>query len=142
MTKPKDIFVHFKELDREMKNVFKDFLAKENPMLMLGEQHWAPNADIYETSKGIVVKMELAGVSSESIDVQCKVHNLIIRGKRVEHSTDDKVKCLQLEINYGDFYRSIPLPPTLDQESASAKSKDGFLLVFIPFKKPNKIQVQ
>jgi HSP20 family protein len=60
----------------------------------------------------------------------------------MEHSTDDKVKCLQLEINYGDFYRSIPLPPQVDPENASAKSKDGFLLIFIPFKKSKRIPVE
>ena len=142
MTRSKDIFVHFNELDSEMKSIFKDFFAKENPMLMLAEQHWAPNADVYETAQGIVVKIELAGVASDLIDVSYKGSNLVISGKRAEHSTDDKVKCLQLEINYGDFYRSIPLPHNVDHDKASAKSKDGFLLIFIPFKKSKKIHVE
>ena len=144
MIKSRSIFLHFDNLDKETKDIFKDFFTKENPMLMLGESHWVPNTDVYETNKGIVVKMELTGVSQDQIEILFKGNAMVIKGKRIDHSTAEKVRCLQLEINYGDFYRSIILPSHLEPEKASARTQDGFLLVFIPFRrqKTRKIKIQ
>jgi HSP20 family protein len=142
MVKSKNIVMRFSHFDRDLREIFHDFFSRENPMLMMEARHWAPNADIYETNKGLMVKVELSGLNSEHIDIEFKGNLLVIQGKRVEHSTADKVRCLQLEINYGDFYRCVTLPPNMDFDKANAKMKDGFLLIFVPFKPSRKVTVE
>jgi len=142
MGRSRSIFLHFKRLDKQTKDLFKDFFTKENPMFMLGESHWAPNTDVYETVNGIVVKMEMTGVPQDQIEILFRANTMVVKGKRIDHASAEKVRCLQLEINYGDFFRSITLPPHLDFDATSAHCKDGFLIVFVPFKKSRMIKVE
>ena len=140
MIRSKSLFLHFKHLDKQTRDVFKDFFTRENPMFMLGESHWAPNTDIYETARGIVVKMEIAGVTQDQVEILFRGETMLVKGKRADH-TDERVRCLQVEIGYGDFFRAVNLPAYLDFDSSSAHCKDGFLIVFIPFKKARKIKI-
>jgi HSP20 family protein len=142
MIRSKSVFLHFKHLDKETRELFKDFFARENPMFMLGENHWAPNTDVYETAKGIVVKLELTGVPQDQIEILFQGNTMVVKGRRIDHGTAEKIRCLQLEINYGDFFRAVTLPAHLDFDAASARSQDGFLIVFVPFKKARKIKVE
>jgi HSP20 family protein len=142
MIRSKSVFVHFRHLDKETRELFKNFFARENPMFMLGENRWTPNTDVYETTKGIVVKQEITGVPQDQIEILFRGNTMIVKGKRIDHSTDEKVRCLQLEIDYGDFFRAVILPSHLDFDAASAHSQDGFLIVFVPFKKPRRIKVE
>ena len=141
MIKAKTIFIHFNRLDKETKNLFRDFFTRENPLLMPGESHWSPNTDIYETSKGVVVKMELAGVSQEQIEISCEGSTIIISGHREDHGLTEKTRCLQIEIPYGEFRRKIILPKDLDFDRISARLQDGFLIIFVPLQKARKIPV-
>lgn len=137
----KKIFNHFFELSHESQRVFKDFFNKENPMLAVAEQHWTPNVDVYQTAQGIILKAELPGVPAESIELFFQGNTIHIKGKRHDHAVPERLNCHQLEISYGDFYRTVPLPAGLETENASAKSKDGFLLVLIPFRKEVEIPI-
>jgi HSP20 family protein len=141
MIRSKTIFLHFNRLDRDTKNLFRDFFTKENPLLMPAETHWVPNSDIYETDKGVVVKMELAGVTQNDLQITFQGQTLVITGQRVDHGTCDKVRCLQVEIPYGEFHRTVTLPGPLDFERTSAHTKEGFLIVFVPFHKSRKIKI-
>ena len=55
----------FNKLNSDIKKVFFDFFANENPFLVVGEKHWRPNIDIYNTNKGVIVKIELAGIKQK-----------------------------------------------------------------------------
>lgn len=141
MIRSKTIFLHFQRLDKETRNLFRDFFTKENPLLMPAESHWTPNTDIYETEKGVVVKMELAGVSQEEVDISFRDRTLVVSGRRTDHATAEKVGCLQIEIPYGEFHRAIPVDAPVDFAKASAQMKDGFLLVFLPYHSARKIRI-
>lgn len=99
-----------------------------------------PRVDLYETDQALIIKMELAGVRPERIEVTLAADDslLTIRGDRVEemYRHPDRLKCYQLEIYYGDFERAIPLPThlSLDRDGISANYKDGFLVISLPKK--------
>ena len=43
---------------------------------------WRPPTDVYETDSHVVVKVEIAGVQEEDLDISLVAHRLIIAGNR------------------------------------------------------------
>jgi len=129
----------FTNLDSNVKKLFTDFFFHENPLLMVNETDWQPNTDIYETSNGLIVKIELAGVHQKDIDITYNKNSLTIKGKRHDYSVPDRVQCRQIEINYGEFERKIfienGLDYTIDSDNIKATYKNGMLFIFVPYKK-------
>ena len=97
-----------------------------------------PGLDMYETAHSLVVKLELAGVKPDRINIELSADDryLTIEGERTEGYEDhrDRVRCYHLEIYYGKFQREIPLPGNLrlNREQIQASYRDGFLLVTLP----------
>jgi HSP20 family protein len=135
----RNFLIEFSNLDSDIKKIFTDFFVNENPMLLSFETHWLPNTDIYETSKGIVIKMELAGVKKEDIDITYTKNKIIIKGIRHDYSIPEQIQCKQIEINYGKFERVILLKDYPDRavnfNEIKATYKDGMLFIFVPFMK-------
>jgi len=44
--------------------------------------HWVPNTDVYATDSGLVIKVELAGMKSESLEITVEGNRLRIAGTR------------------------------------------------------------
>ncbi|WP_214411649.1 Hsp20/alpha crystallin family protein [Sphaerisporangium fuscum] len=76
-----------------------------------------------------IVRAELPGIDPES-DVEVVVSNgvLTIRGERKEERTERH----RSEFVYGEFSRSLPLPPNADEKNVKAVYRDGILEVDIP----------
>ncbi len=94
-----------------------------------------PGLDLYETSDSLIVKLELAGVRPEKLNIELSADDryLTIEGERLESQEDrlDRVRCYHLEIYYGGFQREIQLPGNLrlDRDRIHAVYRDGFLIV-------------
>jgi HSP20 family protein len=92
---------------------------------------WRPAADIYRTSEGWLVKLELAGVSQDDIQVSVRGRTLTVRGRRRDSLISEGGEHLLLEISYSEFERQIELPCDLEQCEVKTESRDGMLLVRI-----------
>src|SRR5262245_46844951 len=90
---------------------------------------WRPAADIYRTPEGWVVKLELAGVRQEDVNVVTSGSELFVSGVRRDTFLDEGLTHRSMEITYSHFERVIELPCDLDRASISIKSYDGLLLV-------------
>ena len=44
--------------------------------------HWVPNTDVYATDNGLVVKVELAGMRSDNLEITVEGNRLRISGNR------------------------------------------------------------
>ncbi len=96
------------------------------------ESRWAPNTDVY-TSEGIlVVKVELAGMRREDLELAVEGNRLIISGNRPDGCRAPKCTFLVMEINYGSFESVIELPPGYDLSQSKASYQNGFLRVDVP----------
>ncbi len=137
-----NFFEEFAQLDGDIKKIFYDFFSNENPLLMITETHWKPNTDIYETAKGIVIKMEIAGVNQKDIEVTYHDKKLNIKGRRPDYAIPERVSCKQVEINYGEFEKTISFEEYkdkyIDDENIKATYKNGMLIVFVPYLKNTK----
>ena len=94
--------------------------------------HWVPNTDVYATDQGLVVKVELAGMRSEHLEITVEGNRLRISGNRPDGCRSAKCSFLVMEINYGPFESVLELPPGYDLNQAKASYLNGFLRIDVP----------
>ena len=94
-----------------------------------------PSVDVSESDKEIEVTAELPGIDEKDIDISLAEGVLTIRGeKKSEVEKKEKDYYLQ-ERTFGSIERVVPLPDTIDLDSAIATFKNGVLTVKLA-KKP------
>jgi HSP20 family protein len=95
---------------------------------------WTPNTDVYETTENLVVKMELAGIERDDIEITLKDRLLTVRGYRKDTCRQRQSRCSfrQMEIDYGYFERRIVIPRSVDGSRVRAQFHNGFLQVELP----------
>jgi HSP20 family protein len=91
-----------------------------------------PNTDVYATDNGLVVKVELAGMRSEHLEITVEGNRLRISGNRPDGCRAAKCNFLVMEINYGPFESVLEVPPGYDLNQAKAAYLNGFLRIDVP----------
>ncbi len=94
--------------------------------------HWVPNTDVYVTDNGLVIKVELAGMRSEHLEITVENNRLRISGNRPDGCRAAKCSFLVMEINYGPFESVLEVPPEYDLSQAKAAYLNGFLRIDVP----------
>lgn len=94
--------------------------------------NWVPNTDVYATEQGLVIKLELAGMRSENLQITVEGNKLRISGQRPDGCRAAKFNFLVMEINYGPFENVLELPPGYDLTQAKASYLNGFLRIDVP----------
>jgi HSP20 family protein len=105
---------------------------------------WTPSVDIYETGQGIVIAVDLPGVSKEDVAVEVKDNVLTISGQRLADPAIQATNYYRRERICGKFHRAFTLHATVQPEEINAKFKNGVLAVEIPKPeedKPRQISV-
>lgn len=108
---------------------------------------WAPNTDVYESADDVMVKVELAGVDKESVQIQLDGQTLIVQGMRRDPYGGESTagyRFRQMEIEYGPFQRAVALPFPVDADHATAQMQNGILKIRLPRAQeaaPTKISV-
>lgn len=100
---------------------------------------WKPLTDVYETDDSVIVKMEIAGLRDENLEVTVQADVLTVSGVRSDIS--ERRAYHQMEIPFGRFEIAIDLPVPIDMENAGAEYKDGFLTVTLPKSTPKQNEV-
>jgi HSP20 family protein len=106
---------------------------------------WVPALDVYETQDRFVVALELPGIDPADVEVSVEDSTLAVKGQRdffYNDATDESVR--RIERRYGQFTRSLTLPPTADAEKAEATFDKGVLTIQVPKReeaKPRRITV-
>jgi HSP20 family protein len=93
---------------------------------------WAPEVDVSETAKQVVVKAELPGLDPKEIDVSVRADILTLRGERKQEKEEQGENFHRVERSYGSFARSIRLPAEVDSGKVNATYKDGVLKITMP----------
>jgi HSP20 family protein len=92
---------------------------------------WRPQADVYRTERGWLVKLDLAGVRPADVQVDLSGSALTVSGCRRDWLVERTWDHLQLEIAYNCFERRFDLPCHADACRVSTEFRDGFLLVWV-----------
>jgi HSP20 family protein len=97
---------------------------------------WTPNTDIYVTDTGLVIKAELAGMKSDTLEITVEGQRLRITGVRPDCCRSPRCSFLVMEISYGPFETALDLPPGYDLTRARAVYVNGFLRIDVPATQP------
>nr|WP_076388653.1 Hsp20/alpha crystallin family protein [Vaginimicrobium propionicum] len=126
----------FREMDR-MFNLMSRPASSDRTMPM----------DLIRDGDQFIVKMDLPGVNSETIDIDVDDRTLTVRAERAEQvvETDkENHQWLSRERSYGSYARQLTLGIGLDLANIAADYTDGVLTITIPVAeeaKPRKIKV-
>jgi HSP20 family molecular chaperone IbpA len=104
------------------------------------------HVDVYQTEQMIVIYAQSAGADMNDVHVSIEgdADIVLIEGKRIrpEYLVFPKKKVrgafVAEECVWGDFYRRIILPESVNIEKAEAKIKNGVLILSLPLLKPNE----
>src|ERR1700756_3258947 len=127
MCKASSTSVHF--VQRSSVVVNRDSTARAN---------WVPNTDVYTTDEGLVIKVELAGMRSENLQITVEGNKLRISGQRPDECRAAKFNFLAMEISYGPFENVLELPSGYDLIQAKASYLNGFFRIDVPVAAPTR----
>ena len=113
------------------------FLSRSAGSGREGSRAWVPNTDVYATDNGLVIKVELAGMRSDHLEITVEGSRLRISGDRPDGCRAPKCNFLVMEINYGPFESVLELPPGYDLGQAKAAYLNGFLRIDVPVAHPH-----
>jgi len=104
------------------------------------EQGFQPPTDIYQTADAIVVRVEIAGMSAEQINLSLdeSTGRLTIAGAREDPAGEEPRRYVNVEIDCGEFVRTVQLPRPVDADAAEAGYDRGFLVVRLPMRETDE----
>jgi len=90
---------------------------------------WLPAADVYQTPDGWMVKVELAGVSPEDIEIDIQGNVLYLAGNRKDKSCGVGYSFHQMEITYSRFEKTLKFPAPIDGAKIEHNFENGLLII-------------
>jgi len=127
----RDLLRNMDLMQREMERLFSDMWGR-HPSSALGIETWRPPTDVYETPEGLVVKMELAGMREQEIEVVLDERTLVVSGFRPDDRPPEQLSYHQMGVNYGPFGVQVFLPWPVQGDGVEATYEDGFLKIRLP----------
>jgi HSP20 family protein len=90
---------------------------------------WNPAADVYRSEDGWIVKVDLAGICSDELEIELDQAILKIRGCRKDTLIKDGFSYQQMEITYSRFEKTIQFPCAIEAASLKHDYRDGLLII-------------
>ena len=104
---------------------------------------WRPPIDVHETATDFIIKIELAGMAEEDIDVTIYADAVVVSGTRLDDEMDDVTASFhEAQIRYGAFQAVLLLSTPIDRDGTEARYHNGFLRLRIAKKPHEHIPVQ
>jgi HSP20 family protein len=107
-------------------------------------RHIRPAVDVVEDQDAYHFYFEMAGLITDSIDVQVENGTMIVAAERKRPEWPKESEVRVSERHYGSFRRSFQLPKDASHENVRASYRDGVLDVTVgkrPEAKPVKIAI-
>lgn len=113
-----------------MRNHDRDYsLIQRDPRVIPSGRLWNPAADVYRCSDGWVVKVDLAGICSDELEIEIRDSMLRISGCRRDTHYREGFIYQQMEITYSRFEKQIQFPSRIEGTSLRHDYSDGFLII-------------
>ena len=90
---------------------------------------WNPAADVYRANEGWIVKLDLAGICSDELEIEIRHKLLTIRGCRRDTHYREGLTYHQMEITYSRFEKTIEFPSPIEGAAIQQDYRDGFLII-------------
>ncbi len=105
----------------------------------------APNANIYDQNKDIILEVEMPGVNKSTLDISLEGDVLTIRGKRDIDSVSKDYQLIHQERHSVEFLRSFEINTDIDRNDIQAEYADGVVKVILKKSEqvlPKKIEIK
>jgi HSP20 family protein len=110
-------------VDRRMRQMFDGF-GVDRTML--------PTSDVMETSKELIVRLDVPGFDEKQLSLEVADHTLAVRGERSEAPEETDAHVYVRERLDARFERLFVLPAEVDTSKIEASLKKGVLEVRVP----------
>ncbi len=90
---------------------------------------WCPAADVYRTRDGWLVKLDLAGVASDDVEITVEEQTLRVAGVRRDSVYEEGLTYHQLEITYSRFEKTLRFPCSIEGAILAQDYRDGLLII-------------
>jgi HSP20 family protein len=90
---------------------------------------WNPPADVYRSNDGWIVKVDLAGICADELELEIDQSSLRIRGCRRDTLIREGFTYQQMEITYSRFEKTIQFPCSIEAASLQHDYCDGLLVI-------------
>jgi HSP20 family protein len=124
------------EMDRIFDRAFHDFGLQRRSWPRRAQLRsfdreglWSPKVEAFQKGDRFIVRAELPGLKKDDVQVEITDGAIALQGERREEHEEDREGYYHSEREYGQFYRSIPLPEGVIAESAQASFNNGVLEV-------------
>jgi HSP20 family protein len=92
---------------------------------------WVPTTDIFARGEDLVIRVELAGVDRDDIELTLNDNVLTVSGERRRELDEEEVSFYVSERYYGAFRRSMTLPSGIEEGRISADFDNGLMEVTV-----------
>jgi HSP20 family protein len=116
--------------DQELQATPKKEVAPSEPEFTREGTHYSPAVDIYSNEKELVLLADMAGVSSDRVEIDLRENTLTIIGRTSEEG--EKAQYVLAEYCPGNYYRSFRITEIVDQTRITASMSDGVLKLVLP----------
>ena len=116
---------------RQIDELFGDMWTRAG--LSPHRRAFSPRVDVYYSGDPpkAVVRVDLAGVALDDVNLEVRGRILLITGERKAHDMEGRVY-QQLEVEQGPFRREVQLGADVIPDQARATYEDGMLVVELP----------
>ena len=98
----------------------------------IGDPALVPAADVIETAPTVLVRMELAGVALEDVEVFVEGNTVVVTGEKRRDASCAEASFLCLERIFGKFRRVFEMTGCLNMAQVAATLRNGVLVVSVP----------
>lgn len=88
--------------------------------------------DVIETNADFVVKAAIPGVDPADVEITINDDVLTIAGQYKNEAEEKDQAYIRRELHWGQFHRSLKLPPTVEADKTNAKFEHGMLELTLP----------
>jgi HSP20 family protein len=92
---------------------------------------WHPAADVYRTDDGWIVKLDLAGINADDLEIEIGGSTLKVSGCRRDTFYGEGVSYQQMEITYSRFERIVRFPCSIEGAHLVRDYRDGLLILHL-----------
>jgi len=93
---------------------------------------YRPPSDVHETPDGVVIRMEIPGVTEEEIDVRVRSGRIVVAGEKRPDAAAADASYLCLERAFGRFHRAFDVSGSVNLARMTAVLRGGVLILFLP----------
>jgi len=119
-------------MQESINQIFRKHYGDLNQQDNAQQNCWTPSADILESEKEFLIRLEIPGVAKEDVKIDFNENIITINGEKKQDGSLPQENFHRMECQSGKFIRSFSLPQHVDGEKIEGSLCDGILSIRIP----------